>query len=158
MLIYEYIAFALIVFILVQKNHVSIIKLTYHKISSDKTQNHNLREDRLWFAKTTLCSRFILASVFEYGTYKVVQMRVDGIVTVISTLYIMPYVRHTVLSELLMIIIRCGVNNRIVASCCEEEQIRLFAACPFEVSGYTRCGADGSDITEEIRSLQSDEK
>jgi hypothetical protein len=54
MLIYEYIAFTVIVFILVQKNHVSIIKLTYHKISSDKTQNHNLREDRLWFAKTTL--------------------------------------------------------------------------------------------------------
>ena len=42
MLIYEYIAFAVIVLILVQNNHVSIIKLTYHKISSDKTQNHNL--------------------------------------------------------------------------------------------------------------------
>ena len=64
MLIYEYIAITVIVFILVQKNHVSIIKLTYHKISSDKTQNHNLPGRQIVVCKTTLFYGFILASVF----------------------------------------------------------------------------------------------
>lgn len=82
----------------------------------------------------------------------------DRVVTVISAVYIVPYMRNSVLCEAVMIAVWSSINYFIIAACCDEQEVRFFAALPFEASCNTRCRADCSNIAEEVGALHTNEE
>lgn len=99
-----------------------------------------------------------MTSCFEQCSYEVVKVGVDGVVSVIAALYIVPDMGHTVLCEAVVISAGDIVYGLVVAACGDEQEMGLLAALPAEAAGYSRCRADSSHIAEEIGALKSDEK
>ena len=95
---------------------------------------------------------------FEHRTYKIVEMCVYRVVSVISAINVVPYMRYAILCEAVMIAVRCRINNLVVAACCDEQEVWLFAALPVKTACSTWCRADSSDIAEQVRALHTNEE
>lgn len=85
-------------------------------------------------------------------------MSMDRVITVITAVYVVPDVRNTVLCKAVVIAVRCCINDLVIASCCHEHEMRLFAALPLKIACYARCRADSSDISEEVGALHTDKE
>lgn len=94
----------------------------------------------------------------ESRTHKVINMSMDRVIAVITAVYVVPDVRNTVLCKAVVIAVRCCINDLVIASCCHEQKMRLFAALPLEIACYTGCRADSSDISEEVGALHADKE
>lgn len=99
-----------------------------------------------------------MTSCFEQCSYEVVKMSVNGVVSVIAALYIVPDMGHTVLCEAVVISAGDIVYCLIVAACGDEKEMGLLTALPAEAACYSGCRADSSHITKEVGALKSDEK
>ena len=99
-----------------------------------------------------------MTSCFEQCSYEVVKVGVDGVVSVIAALYIVPDVRNTVLCKAVIVSAGDIVYCLIVASCGDEQEMGLLAALPAEAACYSGGRADSSHIAEEVGALKSDEK
>lgn len=99
-----------------------------------------------------------MTSCFEQCSYEVVKVSVNGVVSVIAALYIVPDMGHTVLCEAVVISAGDIVYGLVVAACGDEQEVRLLAALPAEAACYSGGRADCSHITKEVGALKSNEK
>lgn len=99
-----------------------------------------------------------MTSCFEQCSYEVVKVSVNGVVSVIAALYIVPDMGHVVLGEAVIVSAGDIVYGLVVAACGDEQEVRLLAALPAEAACYSGCRADSSHITKEVGALKSDEK
>ena len=82
----------------------------------------------------------------------------DRVVTVVTALNNVPYMRNAVLCEVVMVALRCAESYNVVRSTSGDEyQIRSFVRiAPLEGSRCTGCRADSSDIAELVAVLHTD--
>ena len=75
-----------------------------------------------FYKRTAVISQpFLLC--FEDVSHKVVEVCMDGVIAVVACLVVMPDMRNAVLSEVVVIILRIIVNDRVIAAGCYVEEI-----------------------------------
>ena len=91
-------------------------------------------------------------------THEIVDMCVDGVVSVVSSVYVMPDMWNSVFLEVIVVIAGIVVNDCVVAAAGYHQEVRLLAAVPLECACNAGSRADSSDIAEQVRSLHTDEE
>ena len=94
----------------------------------------------------------------EDRTHKIVDMCMNGVVTVVSAVYVMPYVWNAVFSETLMVAVGSGIYYLVIASCRQQNKMRLLSALPLKVPGNAGSRTYSAYVAEKVRTLHTDEK
>lgn len=79
----------------------------------------------------------------------------DRVVTMISAVYIVPDMRHSVLCKVIMIAAWNSIDRFVIAACGYKKEVRFLAALPAKASGSARCRADSSHISEQVGALHT---
>jgi hypothetical protein len=82
----------------------------------------------------------------------------NGVVTVVSAVYVMPYVWNAVLSETLMVTVGSGIYYLVIASCRQQDKMRLLSALPLKVPCNSGSRAYSAYVAEQVGALHTDEK
>ncbi len=85
-------------------------------------------------------------------------MSSDAVITVVTSVYIVPNVRNAVLLEVGVVILGVVVNDSVIASACDHEEVRLLAAFPVERACNAGSGADSANIADLVSHLHTDEE
>ena len=94
----------------------------------------------------------------EKCAYKIVEVGVYTVISVISALNIVPDVGHSVLGEAVMVAAWDIVYCLVIASRRDKEDMGLLAALPTEAARNSGSGTYSSDIAEKVGALHTYEK